>query len=74
MNAAVLWAQQRQQCLTCKHLRKVEPGATTRASGTAVLMHCDARMRPNAKRLWGCSHMRAADGKCGPDAKLWEAA
>jgi hypothetical protein len=59
------WPQQKQKCLTCTHYQALPKGACT-------VMLCQVSTHKGFRGIGTCIDERTR-GKCGKDAKLWEA-
>jgi hypothetical protein len=59
------WPQQKQKCLTCTHYQALPKDAST-------VMLCKIGIHKGFRGIGTCIDERTR-GKCGKDAKLWEA-
>jgi len=63
------WPQQKQKCLTCTHY---QPFVDHRYRGACTVMLCKIGIHKGFRGIGTCIDERTR-GKCGKDAKLWEA-
>lgn len=60
----------KRECRTCAHLE----ARVAMAGGCHTIMQCKAAEVCRNGRMAHCIDVRAADGECGPDARLWSRA